>query len=207
MSLNFQGVRRLRVSETESWVFDGSEKGFERVYSLLSGRVFSYVYKKVRDRGLAEDLVQEIFLKLHRFRGSYRPGLPFLPWFWRLVRNATTDLLRKRTSRSEFETLLDTASGEQSRDADHVWPTLLAEAPDPEDQVIRKCLRKGLLRKLRGLTRLQQKVLWLRFVHDLSYAEVAARLGLTLASVKCLVQRARAAILLELGPDPALVFG
>lgn len=195
------------VSETESWAFDGSEKGFERVYSLLSGRVFSYVYKKVRDRDLAEDLVQDIFLKLHRFRGSYRPGLPFLPWFWRLVRNATTDLLRKRNFRSEFETPLDTGSGEQPNEAAHPLPILLAEAPDAEDQVIRKCFRKGLLKRLRGLTKLQQKVLWLRFVHDLSYAEVAARLGLSLASVKCLVQRARAAILLELGPDPALVFG
>lgn len=182
-------------------VFDGSQQGFDRMHARLRKRVFRYVLGKVRDPEAAEDLVQEIFLKLHRFRGSYRAGLPFLPWFWRVVRNATTDLLRKRGARSDFEVLLD----KESQEPEAGLENLMAEEPNAEERIIGKCRRRGLFKKLRGLTRLQKKVLWLRFVHDLSYSEVAGRLGLSLASVKCLVQRARAALVLELGTDPAFV--
>lgn len=183
--------------------FDGSDAGFNRIHARLRNKVFRFALKKARDRDGAEDLVQEIFLKLHRFRKSYTPGLPFLPWFWTLARNATTDWLRRR--RSSRELLLESPGGESEEGASG-FDELPSADPGAEERVIRKSLRWQLFRRLRGLTRLQRKVLWLRFVRDLSSAEVAERLGLSLGAVKCLVQRARASLLQELGPAPDWVF-
>jgi RNA polymerase sigma-70 factor (ECF subfamily) len=175
-------------------MLEGGDRAFARLYAALRKPVARFALKKTGSREVAEDLCQEIFLKLHRFRHTYVPGLPFLPWFWQLARNATTDLLRRRRQR------LEVLESEISENGGFLEEQL-SEEPGADLRVLRRDERRLLFKRLRCLTRLQQRVIWLRFVHELPCAEVAARLGLTLASVKCLLQRARAA----LAADPLML--
>lgn len=170
--------------------WESTEEGFDKLYRLMGRKVLAYAQRRLGDLEAAKDLTQEIFLKLYRFRSSYRAELPFGSWFWALARNATQDWMRSTASQSREE------GGQEE-----VFEQTGAPGPCAETRMARKSWRRELLRSLRPLTRLQKKVLWLRFVHELSHQEIADRLGLSIASVKCLIQRAKGALSI----DPELI--
>lgn len=157
---------------------------FEEIYAALKAPVMRYALRVLRVRESAEELTQEIFIKLFRFRGSYKSDHPFLGWFWTLARNATVDWLRLNAS---------SASG-----ADELVEDQLAcKGPGMEAVLVHRSFRRELLGHLKVLTRLQRRVLWLRFVHELSYQEIARKLGTSLDAVKCAAYRAREVLKLE----------
>lgn len=71
----------------------GDVQAFESLYARHAGRVLAFLHKKVADQS-ARDLLQEIFLKLHRSRHQYSIQYPFLPWLFAITRNAIIDFIR-----------------------------------------------------------------------------------------------------------------
>src|SRR5687768_18280236 len=78
----------------------GSDHAFEQLYRRYSTAVTRFVLGRVRDRGRAEDLVQEIFLSALRRMRSTNAAIVFRPWVFEIAKNATIDHYR-RTSRAE----------------------------------------------------------------------------------------------------------
>src|SRR5438046_324640 len=76
----------------------GEYSAFEIIYSRHSGRVFEYLRKRTAVE-TARDLLQEIFLKVHRSRGQYSSQYPFLPWLFAISRNVLFDFLRLNETR------------------------------------------------------------------------------------------------------------
>ncbi|MFB0524495.1 MAG: RNA polymerase sigma factor, partial [Phycisphaerae bacterium] len=120
------------------------------------------------DHALAEDAVQESFLKVIRKRQQYIPGSPFSCWFYAIVRNVCVDILRKQARRKKVieETSI---SGEPS-----TQQTDLSE----------------ISKLLDVLTSGERDVLVLRIVHGLRFRDVAAALGISEEAAKKRAQRA-----------------
>jgi RNA polymerase sigma-70 factor (ECF subfamily) len=155
----------------------GEEKAFEELYRRYRKPIFQYVIARVPDVENAEDLTQEIFLKIYRFRDSYQENYAFSTWLWAIAKNSVADFLRVRK-----ECLVSDPEAAEE---------VPCGAQNAESILLKKDRRKKLRRLARGLTRPQRRVLWLHLVHHLSFVEISKRLNLSLTAVKNLAYRAR----------------
>ena len=141
---------------------------FERYH----GKSFGLCYRMVRDRSLADDLVQEAFLRVLRYRGSFRAPSSFAAWLYKIVRNVCLDQIRSRQHE-------DRALRRLERDC--VNPVSW-EHEDERAAVVRAALRR--------LDENQRAILELKRIHGLTYAEIAERVGTTEGAARVRVHRA-----------------
>ena len=147
----------------------GRIEAFDGLYAALSPRLRSYLLAQCRDRALADDLVQDAFLQLHRSRRTYEPGRPVTPWAFAIARHVFLMHCRRTGRRLRFEDALaaDALASPIVRDDDR-------ELAD----------RDELRRALDGLPAEQRRALTLHHVEGWSFAEIAARLGIRLNAAK-----------------------
>jgi RNA polymerase sigma-70 factor (ECF subfamily) len=104
------------MSQVRSGVGEMLGELFERYQVPL----FNFYYRLTADRSLSEDLVQEVFFRILKYRHTYRPGTGFRAWMYQIARNARIDYLRRRRPETSLEGEIepavipsDTAQGEQ----------------------------------------------------------------------------------------------
>jgi len=176
-------VRSLRESSAET---------FGRIYQRFRHPILSYVRARVQDQEVAEEITQDIFVKVFRFRAGYQERFAFSTWLWTIAKNTVADHLRGRRDRAD------------QVDAEVHAEEIPCTGGNAESRILEKDERRKVFKKLRSLTRLQKRVLWMRLIHQLSYEEISKRLGLSLAAVKNLIYRARQVMLREgVNHDPA----
>lgn len=187
------GTNRMtaRMGDAENELAARAQAGDRQAFSLLvrshQDRVFSFILRMHGGRDEAMDLTQETFLKAFLALPGWRPEARFGTWLFQIARNATLDVLRRR-QRIEFVSL-----DESSPDGDAIDPRDGARLP--EDQLADR-QRIGLLeRALRALPIEQREILLLREQEGMSYAEIAATLGIEAGTVKSRLARARVAAL------------
>jgi RNA polymerase sigma factor (sigma-70 family) len=140
---------------------------FERYH----GPLFSFYARLMGDRAVSEDLVQEVFLRILRYRDTYQAGTPFRPWMYQIARNARMDHYRKAQRHDAFEP--------------EMLPPLVA--PDSAQREQESAL---LHRALMQLSEEKREVLILARFQELKYTEIARLLGCELNTVKTRVHRA-----------------
>jgi RNA polymerase sigma-70 factor (ECF subfamily) len=169
----------------------GESWAFTEVYSRFLKPIQNYVNSRVPNESVAQELTQEIFLKVFRFSSSYQLGFAFTTWLWTIARNTVTDF-RKRPALEQSHQI----------EGSH---RLVDEAPglDPNAEMLveRRSLRRMIFRISRVLSPLQRRILWMRIVVQLPYQEIARRLGVTVAAARCLVHRAKAELQGEQIPE------
>src|ERR1700754_1599236 len=74
---------------------DGDAGAFRELYALVAPRLLGYLLKMTRERALADDLLQQTFLKVHRARGAYVRGADPLPWIYSIAHRTFIDETRK----------------------------------------------------------------------------------------------------------------
>src|SRR5437016_7465072 len=84
-------------------VRDGAGEMLGVLFDRYQTPLFNFYSKLTGDRTLSEDLVQEVFLRILKYRQSYRPGTPFRAWIYQIARNARIDHFRKRSEERTFE--------------------------------------------------------------------------------------------------------
>src|SRR3954463_3375880 len=96
----------------------GRLDAFDGLYAALAPRIRSYLLGQCRDRALADDLVQETFLQLHRSRRTYQPGRPVTPWVFAIARHVYLMHRRSTGRRLRFHDALlaETRSSDLPRD-------------------------------------------------------------------------------------------
>jgi RNA polymerase sigma-70 factor, ECF subfamily len=148
---------------------DGRIEAFDGLYAALSGRLRGYLLSQCRDQALADDLLQETFLQVHRSRRTYEPGRPVTPWVFAIARHVFLMKRRSTGRRLRFEERLaaDAASSDVVRDDSKA----LAE----KDEV---------RRALDQVPADQREALLLHHVQGWSFAEIAARLGIRVNAAK-----------------------
>jgi RNA polymerase sigma-70 factor (ECF subfamily) len=159
---------------------EGDAAAFDALFRRWAARLLRYLERMLRDAGLAEELVQEVFLRVYGARGSYRPEARFSTWLYRIATNLALNELR-RPRRSRPHASLDDAAAE----------ALASDDPPSDDLTHARRSVAAVDRALGDVPERQRAALWLVAVEGLSYAEVAASLGVSESAVKALVHRAR----------------
>jgi RNA polymerase sigma-70 factor (ECF subfamily) len=159
----------------------------EQIFAALESPLLSYARRLLGDFSLAEDIVQEAFMKLHsQFQQVRAPQ----PWLYRTVHNLAVDHQRRANKIVRFEpSAKDEAPG--ANDPSDSQPL-------PDEQIAR-WEGIGLVRLvLETLDKRSQELIRLRFDEDLSYKEISGRTGLTVGHVGYLLHHALKAMAAEL---------
>jgi RNA polymerase sigma-70 factor (ECF subfamily) len=147
------------------------------VYDQYVERIYAYIYHRVGQAELAEDLTGQVFMRmLEAIRRQQGWKTSFSGWLYRIAHNLVIDYYRRR-SRASFV------------DIDEAPPVVVAE-DDPSRKVQASLDREDLRAALSQLTEEQAQVITLRFLEDLSIAEVAAIMGKNEGAIKALQYRA-----------------
>jgi RNA polymerase sigma factor (sigma-70 family) len=164
----------------------GNDHAFEQLYRRYSVGVGRFVAGRVRDRGRAEDLVQEIFLSALRRLRATDTEISFRPWIFEIARNATIDHYR-RTSRTEEVSI---HGDDTLRPADQLRLVGGAHAR-PENAMLNKERFDHLRDAFAELSDNHHRVLVMREFEGLSYREIAKKMDMTRPAVESALFRAR----------------
>jgi RNA polymerase sigma-70 factor (ECF subfamily) len=153
----------------------GDESAFTVIVRAYEAPVFNYVLRTIGDRTLAEDLTQDVFLRVYRGLRGYSSRASFTTWLFRVAKNRVVDELRaaERRPRS-FLAIEDTPQLE------------VVDAPIEQSEAI-----AVLLHAVDKLSPDLKEALLLRDITGLSYNEIADTLEVTLATVKWRIFKAR----------------
>lgn len=163
-----RALQALAAGQLVQQATGGDLDAFEELVTRLQRRVYGFAYHHVRDRDEANDLSQEVFVKLYRNLGRFDPARPFEPWFWKLAANTAINYRRKRVP-LPAEASDDTVDPDASASHDPVLVQALAQL-DP-------AYRLPVL---------------LHYYADLSLEQVGLSLNLSIPAVKSRLHRARA---------------
>jgi RNA polymerase sigma-70 factor (ECF subfamily) len=149
------------------------------IYDTYSIKIYNYVYRRLGDVHLAEDITADVFVRmLEALQHKKFAKICLSAWLYRIAHNLIVDHFR-RTSREELFSL-----DEQ----------LMAASLNTADAVKRRLAQQQLRAAISRLPETQQQVIMLKFVEGLSNAEVAQVLGKTNGAVKALQHRALASL-------------
>ena len=152
----------------------GKIEAFDSLYKLLRPVLHQYLLYKTMNQSLAEDLLQESFLQLHRSRRTYLPGKPVLPWAIAIARNVYLMEGRSRWRRGKYETS---------------EPESLPEAATT-GEFDRIAERQTVRKALSLLTADQREILLMHHVLGRSFSEIAGILGILRTTAKLRAHRA-----------------
>lgn len=149
----------------------GDASAFETLYKRHSGKVYGYLQKRLKNRESADEVFQASFIKLHSSRAKYDFKYLFMQWLFVIVKTTLTDHFRK--------------TGRQIKIADEELNPDLVSQTDPSP-----ALNEGKeLEALNILPIEQRQAIEMRVIDELSYDEIAAKLGRSQESVRQMVSR------------------
>jgi RNA polymerase sigma-70 factor (ECF subfamily) len=185
----------LSLAQPDPGVLRKAQRGDERAFSLIlrayETPVFNYVLRLVNgDRSLAEDLTQEVFLRVFQGLPKFSLRCKFTTWLFQVTKNRVLDELRAVERRPRALVALD-----------DIAPLEVLDAP-----VERLEEMDTLWRAVEGLTVDLKMALLLRDVVGLSYTEIADSLEITLATVKWRIYKAREEVQVALARE-GITFG
>jgi RNA polymerase sigma-70 factor (ECF subfamily) len=167
---------------------DGDQEAFGVLYEQYVERIFNYVYYRTGNIHDAEDLTARVFYRAFRHIQNYIDrGVPFSAWLYRIAHNLVANWHRDRSRRQEIP-LSDA-------------PVLRYKGDAPEVSLMASQEREALLRLIRRLPAERQHLLILKFVENLSNAEIGAIMGRSEGAVKSLYHRTLMALRDELGGE------
>ncbi len=162
----------------------GDHEAFAELVEQLRPRVFGYFVHLVRNRAEAEDLTQEVFLRLFRSRERYKPKARLSTWVFHITQNVARNALRSRRRRPVVP--VDFTQVCQSEES------FLRSSDDaPSDPVEREEIAGVVREAIEGLGERQREAVWLHQLEGWTYNEVAAQLAMSPKAAKSLLYRAR----------------
>jgi RNA polymerase sigma-70 factor (ECF subfamily) len=169
-------------------VRDGEPGAFEELVEKYQHRLVALLHHLVGSAEEAEDLAQEVFLRIYRARKKYRARAKFSTWLFTIANNLALNALRSR-QRKPVVPLRTTDSGPLGpRPAER----LVHDRSQPPGQRIQQQeLAEVVRHALDGLNERQRAAVLLNKFEEMNYAEIARVMGLTTKAVKSLLNRAR----------------
>jgi RNA polymerase sigma-70 factor (ECF subfamily) len=184
----------LSLTQPDLGVLRKAQRGDERAFSLIvrayETPVFNYVLRLVGNRSLAEDLTQEVFLRVYQGLPKFSLRCKFTTWLFQVTKNRVLDELRASERRPRHLVALD-----------DVPPLEVLDAPIERGETV-----EALWRAIDALSVDLKMALLLRDVTGLSYTEIADSLEITLATVKWRIYKAREEVALALARE-GITFG
>jgi RNA polymerase sigma-70 factor (ECF subfamily) len=163
----------------------GDERAFQSLVVAYETPVFNYVLRMVNDRALAEDLTQEIFLRVYQGLAGFSLRCRFTTWLFQVAKNRVLDELRALERKPQAHVNLD-----------DLPPLEVVDAPPERVEAV-----DAVWRAVAALNADLKMALLLRDVVGLAYAEIADSLEITLSTVKWRIFKAREEVQLSLARE------
>lgn len=187
-----------QVAKTdEEWMLRlqaGDDHAFDHLLGKYRAPVVHFVYRMVHEPALAEELAQEVFLRVFRARRNYRPRAKFTTWLFRIATNVALNALRDGRMRRWGETSID------AEDAGPQVAQLSAPGPTAEQRLLEAERARQIRAAVESLPEKQRLAVLLHKYQDLDYAEIAPILGCSESALKSLLFRAYEALRVKLRP-------
>ncbi|SNS40924.1 RNA polymerase, sigma subunit, ECF family [Belliella buryatensis] len=150
----------------------GSEAAFEMLVEKYQSRVFTTIYLIVKDQGVAEDLLQDVFVKVVQTLNSdrYNEEGKFQPWLMRIAHNLAIDHFRKS---KRYPTIV-------MEDGESIFNTLRFAENNVEDLKVKEDTIEMVRKLIDELPETQKQVLIMRHYMDLSFQEIAEQTGVSI---------------------------
>ena len=171
----------------------GDTRSYELLVQRHMNQVYSIVYRIVCNKEEAEDITQEVFVKVYNSLKKFEQQAAFSSWLYRIATNSALDSLDK-IKRQQKHTVSITNAPTNGLDEDSD-PLCFHPSPEagPEESAIQRELCECISRVLKQLDRQHARLLVMRDFNDLSYDEIATLLEVGLSAVKMRIHRARLA--------------
>lgn len=169
-------------------VRENDAQAFEELMLRYQNRVLSLLAHLVGNRDLAEDLAQEVFLRVYRARNRYMPDAKFSTWLFTIAGNVASNALRTKSRRKEVH-LIPRASDSAPQSLEAV--ALAASGLMPTRQVDQAEMRAAVQQAIATLSERQRMAILLAKFEHFNYADIGAVMDLSPQAVKSLLARAR----------------
>ena len=167
---------------------------FGELYAHYIDRIFNYVYYRTGNTHDAEDITARVFQRAMNHIHNYTDrGVPFSAWLYRIAHNLVANWHRDRSRKQEIP-ITD-------------MPVLPAKGDHPETKLVRTEEQDALLKLIRKLPPERQQLLILKFVEDLSNAEIGQIMGRSEGAIKSLYHRTLLALRDQIGDDNQFLQG
>ena len=159
---------------------DGHEPAFEKIYNLYSSRLFGNIYKIVKSESTAQELLQEVFIKLWNNRANIDPEKSFRSYLFRIAENNVYDFFRKAARDKKMQARLLAVATEHY---EHI-----------EEMMLRKENNSMLEKAINSLSPQRQQVFRLCKLEGKSYSEVSRELGISASTISDHIVKANKAV-------------
>ena len=151
---------------------NGDERALETLINRHNQRISSFIYSKINDRGITEDIFQDTFIKVIRTlkRGTYSEEGKFLPWVMRIAHNLIIDHFRKSSRMPMYD----------GSDSFNVFSVMGDEKLNAENQIIKNQIDSDLTILIEELPTDQKEVLFMRIYKDMSFKEISENTGVSI---------------------------
>jgi len=179
------GSTQLTDAELVAAILKGEQELFSDLVQRYQGRLVNYLYRLLRNAPEAEDLAQEVFLKLYRALDRYDPSYKFSTWLFRVAQNAAIDQIRKR--RLQLVSM-DRAGDGTSGSGTWEFPS---SDPSPYGDLRNTERGEAIQEAIDELPWDYRELIVLRHFGELSYDEIATLKDMPLGTVKNKLFRGR----------------
>ncbi|MCK5802849.1 MAG: sigma-70 family RNA polymerase sigma factor [Lentisphaeria bacterium] len=169
----------------------GDETAFDRLVVKYSGKAYQIAYGVLGNREDAEEVAQDVFLRIHRALPKFRGDSEFTTWMYRIAMNLARNKYRWNKSRGSHVNISIDAPIEGRDDGPRPGIDLPEKDLSPDERTALDELDKRAREELMNLPELSRQALVLRNIKELSYEAIAELLGCKLGTVKSRIARAR----------------
>ncbi|HEV3469936.1 MAG TPA: sigma-70 family RNA polymerase sigma factor [Pyrinomonadaceae bacterium] len=184
------GTLMNSTEELVARVRGGDEEAFRLIFERYARPLLSFIYDMVGERGLAEDLTQETFVRAYKGLGSLRDEARLSTWLFSIAKNVARESLRTRRRHA----------GHVELDDEGVVFELHDERPSPAGNLLDKELSGVIQKALAKLDEDKRLVFTLKVFQQRSYEEIAEITGFSIGKLKTDLHRARAEMRRRVGP-------
>jgi len=151
---------------------DGDERALEALINKHNKRINGFIYSKVGDREVTEDIFQDTFMKVIRTlkRGAYNEEGKFLPWVMRIAHNLIIDHFRKTNRMPKFD----------GSNSFSIFSMIGDDKLNIEKQLIKDQINSEISQLIKELPKDQQEVLEMRIYKDMSFKEISDNTGVSI---------------------------
>jgi RNA polymerase sigma-70 factor (ECF subfamily) len=181
----------------------GDEQSFALLLHRYRTPLVNFLYRMVRNREQAEDLAQEVFIRVYRARADYVPSAKFTTWLFRIATNLALNSIRD-TRHQRMEVSLDAPVTVDSEEGDQRALDVAEKNPNIEEHLVQEAQRDMIRHAIDKLPEKQRVAVLLHKYQDLDYGEISKILSCSESALKSLLFRAYETLRVELAPLVAL---
>lgn len=167
-------------------ILNDDSNAFAQLVATFHRRVYSIAYRMVGNAAEAEDLCQEIFLRVYQNLARYDPSLPLSPWICRVASNTTINYLKRRS--------LKTVPLQITIGDEEIERPIADSQPTPEQAMINRKRNKQLQEAILSLPENYRLAFTLKYVENLTAEEIGEIMNIPRNTIKTWLVRAREAL-------------